>query len=238
MRVPASFCGVFAHKPTYGLVSQRGLVPPPGFAADLDLAVVGPMARSARDLRLLLSIIAESPIPAQAPPAKLKGLKVALWLDEPTFTLDADTKAVLEAFARRLQVPGAIVDHVACPVSVEQLMSTYVLLLFAITGADLPGPSAAFTSCCAYQQRSRSPWVRMPCPGRNACWRTPRAIANGCKLTKLGHSCLALCKDSSSDLMYCSRPSLRLPPFRMISDGSGGVRSSVWTSTRFPTSKC
>jgi Asp-tRNA(Asn)/Glu-tRNA(Gln) amidotransferase A subunit family amidase len=54
------------------------------------------MARSARDLRLLLSIIGESPIPAHAPPADLRGLKVALWLDEPTFPLDADTKATLE----------------------------------------------------------------------------------------------------------------------------------------------
>ena len=99
IRIPASFCGVFAHKPTYGLVSQRGLVPPPGVVADLDLAVVGPMARSARDLRLLLSIIGESQIPAQAPPAELKRLKVALSLDEPTFPLDADTKATLEAFA-------------------------------------------------------------------------------------------------------------------------------------------
>src|SRR5262249_55142519 len=138
LRVPASFCGIFAHKPTYGLVSQRGLVPPPGLVADLDLAVVGPMARSARDLRLLLSIISESPIPAQAPPAELKRLKVALWLDESTFTLDVDTKVILEDFARRLQVAGAIVDPIACPVSVEWLMSTYISLLFAIIGADLP----------------------------------------------------------------------------------------------------
>ena len=138
MRVPASFCGVFAHKPTYGLVSQRGLVPPPGVVADLDLAVVGPMARSARDLRLLLSIIGESPIPAPAPPAELKRLKVALWLDEPAFPLDPDTKATLEAFARRLQTTGAIVDRIACPVSAERLMSTYILLLYAIIGATLP----------------------------------------------------------------------------------------------------
>ena len=138
MRVPASFCGVFAHKPTYGLVSQRGLVPPPGVVADLDLAVVGPMARSARDLRLLLSIIGESPIPAPAPPAELKRLKVALWLDEPAFPLDPDTKATLEAFARRLQATGAIVDRIACPVSAERLMSTYILLLYAIIGATLP----------------------------------------------------------------------------------------------------
>jgi amidase len=113
-------------------------VPPPGVAADLDLAVVGPMARSARDLRLLLSIISESPIPAQAPPAELKRLNVALWLDEPTFTVDADTKVTVEAFAKRLQATGAIVDEIACPVSAERLMSTYILLLYAIIGADLP----------------------------------------------------------------------------------------------------
>jgi amidase len=138
IRVPASFCGVFAHKPTYGLVSQGGLVPPPGVVADLDLAVVGPMARSARDLRLLLSIIGESPIPVQAPPAELKRLNVALWLDEPTFPIDADTKATLEAFAKRLQATGAFVDQITCPVSAERLMSTYILLLFAIIGANLP----------------------------------------------------------------------------------------------------
>jgi amidase len=138
LRIPASFCGVFAHKPTYGLVSQQGLVPPPGVAADLDLAVVGPLARSARDLRLLLSIIGESSIPSQAPPAELKRLKVALWLDEPAFPLDPDTKATLDTFAQRLENTGAIVDRIACPVSAERLLSTYTLLLYAIIGADLP----------------------------------------------------------------------------------------------------
>jgi amidase len=138
LRIPASFCGVFAHKPTYGLVSQQGVVPPPGVAADLDLAVVGPMARSARDLRLLLSIIVEPSIPAQAPPAELKRLKVALWLDEPAFPLDPDIKATLDAFAQCLQNTGAIVDRIACPVSAERLLSTYTLLLYAIIGADLP----------------------------------------------------------------------------------------------------
>jgi amidase len=138
LRIPASFCGVFAHKPTYGLVSQQGLVPPPGVAADLDLAVVGPIARSARDLRLLLSIIGGSSIHSQAPPAELKRLKVALWLDEPAFPLDPDVKATLDTFAQRLQNTGVIVDRIACPVSAERLLSTYTLLLYAIIGADLP----------------------------------------------------------------------------------------------------
>src|SRR5271170_1256199 len=38
LRVPASFCGVYAHKPTWGMVSQRGHVPPqPGAVAERDL---------------------------------------------------------------------------------------------------------------------------------------------------------------------------------------------------------
>ena len=60
LRTPAHFCGVYAHKPTLGLVAQRGSVPPgvPAFPDEADLAVVGPMARSARDLTLLLDVMA------------------------------------------------------------------------------------------------------------------------------------------------------------------------------------
>src|SRR6185436_4622692 len=72
LRVPANFCGVFSHKPTWGMVTQRGHVPPhPGSHAERDLNVVGPMARSARDLRLLLSILEAGPLAPKAPPADL-----------------------------------------------------------------------------------------------------------------------------------------------------------------------
>ena len=60
LRTPAHFCGVYAHKPTLGLAANRGMVPPtaPALPVDLDLAVVGPMARTARDLSLLLDVMA------------------------------------------------------------------------------------------------------------------------------------------------------------------------------------
>ena len=60
LRTPAHFCGVYAHKPTLGLAAIRGMVPPPAPAlpTDSDLAVVGPMARTARDLVLLLDVMA------------------------------------------------------------------------------------------------------------------------------------------------------------------------------------
>ncbi len=60
LRVPAHYCGVYAHKPTLQLVPSRGHTPPPlpPLPVEHDLAVVGPMARSAADLALLLDVIA------------------------------------------------------------------------------------------------------------------------------------------------------------------------------------
>src|SRR6202050_307615 len=60
LRSPAHFCGVYAHKPTFALVPSRGHTPPalPPLPLEADLAVVGPMSRSASDLSDLLDVIA------------------------------------------------------------------------------------------------------------------------------------------------------------------------------------
>jgi len=138
LRVPASFCGVFSHKPTWGLVSQRGHVPPrPGTVAERDLNVVGPMARSARDLRLLLSVLEEGPLAAKAPPAELKDLRVGLWLDEPGFPLDPEVRAVAEAFAQNLARRGCAVELVR-PVDGPALLAAYRRLLAPLIAEDLP----------------------------------------------------------------------------------------------------
>ena len=67
LRVPAFHCGVYAHKPTFALAPSRGHTPPPfpPLPFDRDLAVIGPMARSAADLSLLLDVIA-GPDPLEA----------------------------------------------------------------------------------------------------------------------------------------------------------------------------
>jgi amidase len=135
LRIPASFCGVFAHKPTYGLVSQRGHVPPtPGTAAEPDLRVIGPMARSARDLRLLLSIMAQAPMPGRAAAVALPDLKVGLWLDEPVFALDGEVAVVIEAFAAALAGAGAAVTRMKSPVDAKALLDTFAVLLLSATG--------------------------------------------------------------------------------------------------------
>lgn len=146
LRHPAGFCGVFTHKPTYGLVSQRGAFPLPRgvLAADMDLTVIGPMARSARDLRFLLSIIASGDITPSSPPAKVKGLRVALWLEEPGFTLDPQAKTPLALLAERLAEAGAIVEPVVSPIDTREMMFAYTMLLYAVMGFVLPSSLRVF----------------------------------------------------------------------------------------------
>jgi amidase len=138
LRVPASFSGVFSHKPTWGLVPQRGHVPPrPGTIAERDLNVVGPMARSVRDLRLLLSVLEEGPLAARAPPAELPGLKIGLWVEEPGFPLDPEVRAVIEAFASQLGGLGCAVELIR-PIDGPALLEAYRLLLSAVLAEDMP----------------------------------------------------------------------------------------------------
>ena len=63
-RIPAHFCGVFGHKPTWGIIPRHGQSLP-GQVAAVDIDVVGPLARSADDLALALSVMA-GPHPIEA----------------------------------------------------------------------------------------------------------------------------------------------------------------------------
>jgi amidase len=62
LRVPAHLCGVFSHKPSSGLVPQRGHAPPRSRSLPTDLTsglgVCGPMARTAVDLATALDVLA------------------------------------------------------------------------------------------------------------------------------------------------------------------------------------
>lgn len=53
IRIPASYCGVYAIKPTHGEISARGMVP-----AARRLDAVGLLARSVEDLTVLLQVLA------------------------------------------------------------------------------------------------------------------------------------------------------------------------------------
>ena len=91
IRVPAHYCGVKGHKPSYGIVPAHGQIPGmPGTFTQADLAVCGPMARSARDLENVLKILAgpdrwDTPgwrleLP-ERPVDDFSQLRIAAWLD-------------------------------------------------------------------------------------------------------------------------------------------------------------
>jgi amidase len=142
LRIPAGFCGIACHRPSWGLISQRGIAAPPGYLSDYDLLVVGPMARSVRDLQLLLTVLADV---AVSPTPPLGSLRIGVWQDEPTFPIDPEVRTVIEAFAGELQGRGVAVEPVASPASAQRMLSTYMtLLLAALSGALGPTTRAAF----------------------------------------------------------------------------------------------
>ena len=109
LRVPAHFCGVCAHKPTFDLVPSRGHTPPglPAWAGRTYLAVVGPMARWVDDLVLALDIIAGPDEAADGrayrlnlPPArgeKLSDFRVLVIAEHPLLPTSAAIGASLTA---------------------------------------------------------------------------------------------------------------------------------------------
>jgi amidase len=97
------------------------------------------MARSARDLRLLLSVLEAGALAARTQaPVELQGLRVGLWLNQPQFVLDPEVKAVLEGFADELARQGADVTPISSPVEVNGLLTAYRTLLAGVLAQDLP----------------------------------------------------------------------------------------------------
>ena len=120
VRIPAAFCGIYGHKPSFNLIPQRGHAPPGVDGEGIELAVVGPMARTAADLDLALSVLA-GPVGLEAkgyrldlPPARharLADYRVLVIDHHPAAELDDDIKAALHALAERLDGEGAAVAH-------------------------------------------------------------------------------------------------------------------------------
>uniref|UniRef100_B0T7Y4 Amidase n=1 Tax=Caulobacter sp. (strain K31) TaxID=366602 RepID=B0T7Y4_CAUSK len=135
LRIPASLCGVMALKPTFGLISQAGLVPPA--EGELDMAVVGPMARSARDLALLFSILTEAPATTGVS-VPLRGLRAGLWLDESGFATDLEIRRSAERFAETLRDEGARVEACRGPIGGEAILETYTSLIYPLLWANAP----------------------------------------------------------------------------------------------------
>ena len=150
LRTPAHFCGVYAHKPTLGLAAMRGMTPPraQAFPTDPDLAV-GPMARTARDLSLLLDVMA-GPDPltlgvahtVTLPPPRherLGDFRVLVLEEHPYIATGTAVRAGVNRVADALVSGGAHVErHSPLLPDLTEAAWLYTLLLFSGSVARFP----------------------------------------------------------------------------------------------------
>ena len=151
IRVPAHFCGLFGHKPTWGVASPRGHTTMDS-AAVTDISVIGPLARSVRDLHLALDLIGHPDpdetamrftLPAPRTSA-LSQLRVAVWAEQPGQATSAETTALIREAAAFFASGGARVSHGARP-DFDPLAAyhLFLTLLDAALSSRLPPPIVA-----------------------------------------------------------------------------------------------
>jgi amidase len=150
LRAPAHFCGVFSHKPSLDLVPQRGGGPPqtPALPVRGDLAVIGPMARSAADLALELDVLAGPDDQAEGvgyrlalpPPGhdRLADFRVLVIDEHPLCPTARSVAGAVNDLAERLGRLGCrVVRSVPGLPDLAESTRVYLQLLGAFFSADL-----------------------------------------------------------------------------------------------------
>ena len=146
IRNPAHNCGVYGHKPTYGLCPPRGHSLGEGLSG-ADISVIGPLARSATDLDPALAVLA-GPDEIEAtgarvslpPPrkTKLKDFKIGVILNDPVSEVDTEVQAVLQRLVDFLVKQKAKVSTRARPaLDMAHVQRIFALMLGAATSYRL-----------------------------------------------------------------------------------------------------
>jgi amidase len=142
IRVPAHMCGIFGHKPTWGLLPMIGHSLT-GAITPTDISVIGPLARSAADLLLAVKLLAgpdpaDSALHVELPPARsevLAGMRVAVWAEDPASPTDPEITAQLLELAEFLARRGALVQFTRPPIDSTEAHELFLKLVAAAIGS-------------------------------------------------------------------------------------------------------
>lgn len=171
IRTPSHFNGVYGHKPSFGIVPNRGHLPPgEGALSRGDLSVIGPLGTCVDDLEAALDLVA-NPAPEDAPAWKIDlppatftaptTLRVAVWSDDACCRVDDDVKQSIEEAGNSLAAIGAHVAREARPdFDPTDNDINYSLLLMAEMGAGMP--DAVFDGASAMVAASDSEDMSLP----------------------------------------------------------------------------
>ncbi|MBQ7154071.1 MAG: Asp-tRNA(Asn)/Glu-tRNA(Gln) amidotransferase subunit GatA [Synergistaceae bacterium] len=144
IRQPASFCGVYGLKPTYGMVSRYGLI---SYGSSLDQ--IGPFARTVKDLQLVMSVISgHDPMDSSSfrdkdhdfthrEDVSVKGKRVALVKEFQSFTLDAPIAEAMAKTRKVLEEEGAEIVEVSLPVVARYAVACYYALAMSEAHTNL-----------------------------------------------------------------------------------------------------
>ena len=127
VRVPAHCCGIASIKPTSGRLDRTGHVPGPGGWAEM-VWQIGPMARWASDLPLLMDVLAMGEAAVPAPRPVPVSLRIAFFTDNGVVTPDAATVETVRRAAKVLAAAGHQVTE-ARPAGIDRTWPLEMRLL-------------------------------------------------------------------------------------------------------------
>jgi len=149
-RNPAHYNSIFGMRPTWGTIPIRGHIPGmPGSLVIDEFGTLGPLARSARDLRLAFDIVrggepmfgyAGKPALPESPITDVGQLRVGVWLEGPSVAaMDTEVLAILNAAVDKLRYAGVKQLEFSKPdFDPLQAYLTYIRIGAAVTGSGTP----------------------------------------------------------------------------------------------------
>ena len=125
---PASFNGIYGHKPTWGLVSREG-----ARMSSMTLDTVGWYGRCVEDLILVGTAYR---IPEDTTPVQVKGLRVGLCKSPAWHAIEPGGEMALAVAAERLAAAGAIVEELTLPPAFDGLIAAQNIIVNAEGGSS------------------------------------------------------------------------------------------------------